>query len=108
MLFQERPRARPCGLAVEEPAQIDRRVLTAQLRRTRVLKRAIDERGIPKIGDRIQVAIVFVGRGHAVCRGHQRVIELRVAMLGCDADDGVRHRGIERAATAERAIQRGA
>src|SRR5437762_665515 len=62
LLFQERPRAVARRGVREKLRQENRRVLRAQLGRERHLQGAIDERGVAKIGEPVQIAVMLLGR----------------------------------------------
>jgi len=59
------------------------------------VKATVDERRILEVGNRKKVPIVLVGRGRALGRRKQRVVQLRVAMACRDGDDRFGERRIQ-------------
>src|SRR5437764_13450279 len=60
VLLDERPGAGAGVVLLEEARQEGRRVLAAQLRRQRICQRAIDERRIRELRERIEIPVLLV------------------------------------------------
>ena len=100
---RQRPLAR-LGVA-EEPREVDRRVLAAQLGAEGALQAAIDQRRIAEAAESVEIAVMRVRVGGLPGRGFERVEQFRVAVHRRGLHHRARHRRLDRNVGGERPIE---